>query len=122
MEFVADKLTEENGGKEFRYGIPREYKSLWRIMVARTGLPQTQVLHRLVQFLLEQDDVAQAMVLKTVRPSEDLVELLVKRMAQRRKGYAGTHTHIDAPSPLPPRNAGGRRGRKKRDANNHTQP
>lgn len=73
MQVVEEKAT-ENEPKEFRYGVPPEMYSEWRDVQRRIGLPQTQILHRLVKFLLEQDEVTQGMILGTLTAREDLIE------------------------------------------------
>lgn len=79
MELVAEKENAEEP-KEFRYGVPPDVYSEWRSAQARIGLPQTQIIHRLVRFLLSQDQVTQMMILGTIEPRKDLLEFALNRV------------------------------------------
>lgn len=89
MQVVEEKAT-ENEPKEFRYGVPPEMYSEWREVQKRIGLPQTQILHRLVKFLLEQDEVTQGMILGTLTARPDLIEYALKRAKSHRPGHFPT--------------------------------
>ncbi len=81
MLLMKDSGTADKA-REFRYGIPADVYRQWIRLHERSGLPQSQILHRLVRFLVSQDDVAQGMILGTITPSDDLIELLLKRLAK----------------------------------------
>jgi hypothetical protein len=86
-------VAEKEEAKEFRYGVPDDIYSEWRAAQRRIGLPQNQILHRLVRFLLEQDQVTQGMILKTLEPRPDLIEFVLRNIArqktQKRPGVYG---------------------------------
>lgn len=69
--------------KEFRYGVPEELYERWLELHNRTGIPQRQILHRLVTFLLEQNELTQSMVLGAVSPTPELLELAIKRATKQ---------------------------------------
>jgi hypothetical protein len=74
-------VTEDDERKEFRYGVPAEMYADWRAAHKRIGLPQTQMLHRLVKFLLAQDQVTQMMILGQLEPRPDLLEFVLRQRA-----------------------------------------
>ncbi len=78
MMVVEEKLS-VNEPKEFRYGVPPQMYSDWREAQRRVGLPQTQIIHRLVKFWLEQDEVTQGMILETLTARPDLIEFALKK-------------------------------------------
>lgn len=78
-------LVNTGEGKEFRFGVPEENYEAWLALHERTGLPQRRILYRLIEFILAQDDVTQAVILGTVRPKEDVLELALRRMAKAKK-------------------------------------
>lgn len=78
MQVVAEKENDEEP-KEFRYGVPAEMYAEWRAAQKRIGLPQTQIIHRLVRFLLDLDEVTQAMVLGTIEARKDLIEFALQQ-------------------------------------------
>lgn len=87
MYFVEEKEIEISP-REFRYGIPGDLYSDWIRAQKRIGLPQTQILHRLVRFLLSQDELTQGMILGTLTPRPDLLAYILNsklRTAGRRK-------------------------------------
>lgn len=68
--------------KSTRIVVKSEIADDWEAMRTRTGLSQQEVFDRLVRFLFEQDELAQAMILRTIQPRADLVELTLRRLAQ----------------------------------------
>jgi hypothetical protein len=89
MLLVEEKASEKEP-KEFRYGVPPEMYSEWREVQKRIGLPQTQILHRLVRFLLDQNEITQGMILGTLTPRPDLIEFALKRAKPHRPGVFAT--------------------------------
>jgi hypothetical protein len=73
------ELVEEIEAKEFRYGVPEDVYTEWRAVQKRLGMPQRQMLHRLIRFLLAQDQVTQMMILGQVEAKDDLIEFSLKR-------------------------------------------
>jgi hypothetical protein len=46
--------------------VPEDVYTEWRAVQKRLGMPQRQMLHRLIRFLLAQDQVTQMMILGQV--------------------------------------------------------
>lgn len=88
-------VTDDEEPKEFRYGVPAEIYSDWRAAQKRIGLPQTQILHRLIKFLLSQDQVTQAMILGQLDPREDLIAFVLKPRAP----VPATHAYVPRKPP-----------------------
>jgi hypothetical protein len=80
-------VAEKEDAKEFRYGVPEDIYSEWRAAQRRIGLPQNQILHRLVRFLLAQDQVTQGMILGQLEPRPDLIAFLLNSIAQKKKPH-----------------------------------
>lgn len=66
----------------FRYSIPAKSREKWVALYERTGIPQTQILNRLVEFILLQDETTQSMILGTLKPTEELLEIALRRMRE----------------------------------------
>ena len=116
---MAEKKSDEP--TEIRYGVPADLFPLWREAQRRIGLPQTQILNRLVRFFLAQDEVAQMLLLGTLTPRSDLLELVLRKplrpsavQADRPRPIAVNGVTIPGsadelgPAPAPPRRPGGR--------------
>jgi hypothetical protein len=71
--------------KSSRIKIPPHLKEQWWEMLDKKGLPQQTAVVRLVEFVLAQDDPIQSMVLAQVDPTDDLIELVLRRMKAKLK-------------------------------------
>lgn len=80
--FVA---IEENL-ESLRIRVSGDVKRELDALVERKQTTQQAVVNSVLRWLFEQDDLVQSMVLGQVRPSEDLAELIIRRLAEKARG------------------------------------
>lgn len=76
---VEEKLSKELS-KETRITFPDHINSKWKALVSRKSIGQQRAIERLIEFILKQDDALQSMILGQIEPSDDLVELVLRRL------------------------------------------
>lgn len=74
------RLMKTGKKKEFRYGPPKERYEEWIALHKRTGIPQQQILHRLVHLVLDQPPELQNILLGTMPVTDDLIELVMRSL------------------------------------------
>lgn len=69
----------KSGDKIFR--LPEDAISSFDATLSRSGMSQQELLARLTRWFVQQDEIAQAMILGQVPATPDLVEVILHRMA-----------------------------------------
>lgn len=69
--------------KNLRIVIPAELKDQWNALVEGKGISQQKAIEALVKFLLDQDDLAQSVVLGQVKPTPDVMRVIFERIAEK---------------------------------------
>lgn len=103
------ELMDDEKLKETRYGVPSELHREWKKLLKRTGIPQVQVLNRLVRFILLQDEITQGMVLGSLSLSPELLSIALRRASKSPADVSSTTSEptfvvsVGSPSSLPPK-------------------
>ena len=78
-------MTESTEPKNLRFRLPEDVKYAWVAMCERKKIGQQDAIQALVDFALAQDDVALSMLLGQTEATDDLIEVVLRRMKGRKR-------------------------------------
>src|SRR4051812_45451234 len=83
---VSIVATENNLSEELRFRVTPELKAQWLAMCAARKISQQDAAMALAEWIVVQDEVIQAMILKQLTASPDLVTMVVHRLRRDSSG------------------------------------
>lgn len=84
IPFVAKE--DSKASDSLRVRMPPEQKVAWIELCDRKKISQQDAVTSLLQWLLEQEDIVQSMVIGQTAPDSELVDWILHRLAERRGG------------------------------------
>jgi hypothetical protein len=85
-------VAKEDDPQNLRIRIPPDLQTPFSDACRRKVLSKQAVIERLIRYWVKQEDVAQSMIVGQVEPADDLVELVLRRLAgpPAKPEYTGT--------------------------------
>jgi len=68
-----------------RFRLPDDKKASWDALCERKKITQQNAIEALIDFALMQDDVALSMLLGQTEATDDLIEVVLRRMKGRKR-------------------------------------
>lgn len=92
---VVEKRDTDSGPANFRFSVDAKLKERWVQTCAERKISQQDAITSLMEFVLNQDEVAQLMLFNQARPRPDLIEVVLRRLAEKAKsGRTGVSYHF----------------------------
>jgi hypothetical protein len=92
VEFVEKSLSPKN----LRVVLEGELKDQFAGLLERKQISQQKAIEQLVRFVVAQEDVAQSMLLGQIEPTDDLLEIVLRK---RRHGHFPRKAATPKPKP-----------------------
>ena len=78
-------MADQKIDRSVRFRLPDDKKASWDALCERKKITQQNAIEALIDFALMQDDVALSMLLGQTEATDDLIEVVLRRMKGRKR-------------------------------------
>jgi hypothetical protein len=90
-------MKKKKNQKNLRVQLRDSLKDRWDEMLDRKKMSQQDAVERLVEFILEQEDTIQSVILQQFTPPFDVIEYLLRRMQSPKHALERSKLLLDEP-------------------------